>query len=327
MTSRQTGNERGGAAPIDLELWERRIFPAIRALIRFGYFSFDVEGLEHVPREGPVVFAQNHAGWFALDALVLTLAVVEAVGPKRIPRFATQDAVFDTPVLGALFSRGGAVPASSFRRPERLPPDIDSFGIFPEGVRGNCKPFWQAYRMREWSRGFVRLAVARDATIVPAAILGGEECLPNAWTVELFEPIVGSIFGLPLSLVPLPTRWKVIFHAPVRVPASGRGALLDASLHADVARQVQRTVQRTLDREAARYPLARISSLAAEVERWVGRGAPGSRARAAPLGRREPTGASHRTGARVTPAQPEPEAEGPHHPVERAPRRRAASGR
>ncbi len=258
----------GGArhAPIDRDLLALRIVPAMRALIRLGYFSFEAEGLEHVPRTGPAVYASNHAGWFALDAFVLGYAVAQALGPRQTPYFAAHDSALSIPALGPFLRRVGGVPASWFRRPERLPPEIEACGIFPEGVQGNCKPFWRAYRMEEWSRGFVRLAMAREAPIVPVAVLGGEECLPVAWTVRLLEPIIGSVVGLPLAPFPLPTRWKVIFHEPVRVtPPGGERAAASAAYCDEVAARIQGQVQRTLDRASGSYALGRLSTLVEKI--------------------------------------------------------------
>jgi 1-acyl-sn-glycerol-3-phosphate acyltransferase len=248
------------AAPaIDSTLWEERLVPLVEWLIRAGYFSFDVEGQEHVPSDGRAVYAQNHAGWFPLDAFFVGLGVRRAAGPTHIPFFATAEAALALPVLGGLLRRAGAVPATWFRRPERLPPEIRACGFFPEGVPGNTKPFWEAYRMRPWNRGFVRVAAALDLPIVPVAVLGGEECLPVAWTVRLLQPIVGSAFGLPLALVPLPARWRVVFHAPVLI-RERRRLLADAGRSSEVAREIQRTVQATLDRRSSGYPLGRVSS-------------------------------------------------------------------
>jgi 1-acyl-sn-glycerol-3-phosphate acyltransferase len=224
-----------------------------------------VEGLEHVPREGRAVFAANHAGWFAFDAFFLGLAVGEAAGPWRTPFFATADAALAAPVLGPALARLGSVPASWFRRPERLPPDVELCGFFPEGVEGNCKPFWQAYRMRPWKRGFIKAAATLDAPIIPTAIIGGEECLPVAWTVRALEPLVGSILGLPLSWIPLPTRWRVVFHRPVRVPAVANRHAADGDASIRIASSIRRTVQETLDRETKDRPLARLSSLVASL--------------------------------------------------------------
>jgi 1-acyl-sn-glycerol-3-phosphate acyltransferase len=267
MRSLLRRNGSGAPRPlIDRDLLTRRFFPAVRALIQLGYFSFDVEGIEHVPREGPVVYAQNHSGWFAMDAFFLTMAVAERHGLRRAPFFATADSALAAPLLGDFMRRFGAVPASWFRRPEKLPKEIESIGIFPEGVQGNCKPFWNAYKMRDWNRGFVRVAIARQAPIVPVAVLGGEECLPVAWTVKFLEPIIGSILGAPLSLVPLPTRWRVVFHEPVHVAAKGKSAIADAAFCSTVARHVRQTVQDTLDVYAPRYPLGKLSSIVEEVK-------------------------------------------------------------
>ena len=243
-----------------------RLFSVTHAFIRAGYFSFGVEGLEGVPRTGRVVYAQNHAGWFPLDAFFLTLAIADAHGLERAPVFATHQSALAAPALGSFLRRFGAVPASWFRRPARLPDEIEVCGIFPEGVRGNCKPFWEAYRMRAWNRGFVRVAITRQCPIVPVAILGGEECLPVAWTVTALEPLVGAILPLPLSPVPLPTRWKIVFHEPIHLGAP-RDAATDQGYCSDVAGHVQAIVQRTLDREASRRWLGRLSSLVAALRR------------------------------------------------------------
>ena len=106
--------------------------------------------------------------------------------------------------------------------------------------------------MRPWNRGFVRVAAALDLPIVPAAVLGGEECLPVAWTVKLLEPLVGSAFGLPLSLVPLPARWRVVFHPAVRI-ANRKGVLTDGERSAAIAAGVRATV--AVDARARRAPL------------------------------------------------------------------------
>jgi 1-acyl-sn-glycerol-3-phosphate acyltransferase len=250
---------------VDRDFLVRRVMPAARKLVELGYFKFEVEGLEHVPPSGRVVYALNHAGWFALDAFFVGIAIAERFGVERAPVFATAEAALAAPVVGPLLRRSGGVPSHWFRRPERLPPEVHSCGVFPEGVRGNCKPFWRAYRMVDWNRGFVRVAVARGAPIVPVAVLGGEECLPVAWTVRILEPLIGSVVGLPIAPFPLPTRWKVVFHEPVHVAGGGRGALSDAAFCNDVARRIQATVQATLDRESPRYPLGRLAARVAAI--------------------------------------------------------------
>lgn len=241
----------------------RHVVPAMRGLVRLRYFSFEVEGTEHLPADGRAVYAANHAGWFPLDAFFTGLAVSDALGEARAPYFAASETALALPYVGTFLRRMGALPASWLRRPARIPAGIDAFGIFPEGVEGNCKPFWKAYRLRTFKRGFVRLALARNLPIVPVSVLGGEECLPVVWTVRALEPLVGSIFGLPLCALPLPARWKVVFHPPVRLEPPDRAGFADAAWASGVARDVRRTVQATLDAEGGDRVLARLSKAVA----------------------------------------------------------------
>ncbi len=266
MAQRDALGNVGRPSSAEREALVRQVASGIKALLRLKYFSFEVKGTEHLPREGPVVYAQNHAGWFALDTFILGHAVGEALGVSRTPYFAAHESALAAPVVGPFLQRLGGLPASWFRNPERLPPEIESYGICPEGVRGNCKPFWEAYRMREWSRTFVKLALVRHATIIPVAIFGGEECLPVAWTVKALEPVIGSIVGLPLVPIPLPARWKVVFHEPVRLAAQANPSRPDRQYCADVARRVQGIVQETLDWEAHSHPLAQLSSFVSRLK-------------------------------------------------------------
>lgn len=246
------------------ETLARQVAGVLRIARELGYFSVEVQGGEHIPRSGPVVFAQNHAGWFALDTFMVGGAVGEILGTSRMPWFAAQDAALAAPIVGPFLRRLGGLPASWFRNPERLPPEIDSFGICPEGVRGNCKPFWEAYRMREWSRTFVKLALVRGATIVPVAVFGGEESLPVLWTVRFLEPLIGSIVGLPVFPFPLPARWKIVFHEPIHLTRD-HAPLSEREYSFDVARRTQAIVQATLDRE--HRPLHQLSDAVATATR------------------------------------------------------------
>jgi 1-acyl-sn-glycerol-3-phosphate acyltransferase len=266
------GRFRDSGAPptMDHALLERGIIPVARALLRVGYFDFEVEGAEHLPRDGRAVYALNHAGWFPLDAFFAGLAVTEALGQDRAPYFAASDVALAAPGLGPFLRRVGAVPASWFRRPEKLPPEIRACAIFPEGVEGNTKPFWEAYRMRPWKRGFVRVAAALDLPVVPVAILGGEESLPVAWTVRRLQPFIGSIVGLPAAPFPLPARWKIVFHEPMRLEG-GHALVDDRELGFRTAARVRAVVQATLDAQAATRPLKRLSTFVEAASRLAPR--------------------------------------------------------
>ncbi|WP_437615717.1 lysophospholipid acyltransferase family protein [Sorangium sp. So ce834] len=255
----------------DLAIWTGQVFPALRALLRWGYFSIDVEGAEHVPRSGPVIYAPNHAGWFTLDTLVGALVMAEQFGLERLPWAAVQDELLKTPRIGAFFEGIGGFPASWLKTPEALPPAIDVLCIYPEGTEGNCKSLLHAYQMRPWRPSFVRLAAARDASIVPLAIVGGEESMPSIAPIRFLKPLVGTLLPLPLSLLPLPTRWKFIFHEPVRVSSvevgsTGGDSERQRQRVREITASIQERVQRTLDRETADRKLVRLSKV---VKPWL----------------------------------------------------------
>jgi 1-acyl-sn-glycerol-3-phosphate acyltransferase len=248
----------------DLPMLLTKVLPALRALVKIGYFSLDVEGAEHVPREGPIVYVANHAGWVTLDTLMGALAVVDHVGADRLPYGAAQDELLKVPGVGRFFEGVGAFPASWLREPRSLPAEMQVFSVYPEGTAGNCKPFWHAYRMRRWRSGFVHLAAALGAPIVPVAVLGAEECLPVAGTVRFLRPLVGTVLPVPLCALPLPSRWKLVFHEPVSVHGGALSGDVEAPpsflQHARrLAESTRSTVQGTLDRETEHRLLGRLS--------------------------------------------------------------------
>ncbi len=141
---------------------------------------------------------------------------------------------------------------------------MDVFCVYPEGVEGNCKSFLHAYQMQKWRTGFLRLALARGATIVPLAILGGEECMPVVTTIRFLKPLLGTILPLPLSLLPLPSHWKFIFHEPVDIRKLLHGFEEDdlevqKQRLRELADDIQGRVQHTIDQEASSRGFVRLS--------------------------------------------------------------------
>jgi 1-acyl-sn-glycerol-3-phosphate acyltransferase len=252
-------------APIrDIARVERLALGPLRRLIDRGYFQLETDGIENLPREGRVVYVGNHAGWITLDTLMGAIFVKDYLGESRLPFMAVQDVLFKMSSVASFIRALGAFPASWLRNPSDLPAEMDVFAVYPEGAEGNCKSFLHAYQMAQWRTGFVRLALARDAEIVPWCILGGEECLPALSTIRVFKPLFGSIAPLPLTPFPLPTRWKIIVLPPLnarRLAAelARRHELGDERAVARaVADHVRALVQARLDRESSAWPLGRI---------------------------------------------------------------------
>jgi 1-acyl-sn-glycerol-3-phosphate acyltransferase len=265
----------------DVGMLTNGVFPLLRRLIGTGYFSLSVEGAHHVPRSGPVIYVGNHAGWFTMDTLMGALAVADHVGLDRLPWGAVQDQLLQAPKIGRFFESIGGFPSSWLRTPQAIPEAMQIFSIYPEGTEGNCKSFLHAYQMRPWHTSFLRVAAARGATIVPVAIVGGEECLPVLSTIRWVKPLLGTILPLPLSLLPLPTRWELIFHEPWQVDgdefvgmtngsSGSHGSKRAREFAAEIRERVQRTIdQHTADRALVRFSRALSARLAVAKGRLV----------------------------------------------------------
>ncbi|PIQ27902.1 hypothetical protein COW36_08805 [bacterium (Candidatus Blackallbacteria) CG17_big_fil_post_rev_8_21_14_2_50_48_46] len=238
----------------------RRFLKPLRNLIELKYFRFKVRGQEHIPKEGPVIFVANHSGWVPLDALFLLLAIHDFADPSRLPFLIVHDVLIKLPLTYRFLRNLGLIPADwlHYGR-DPLPAELNPIAIFPEGADGNCKPFWQAYHMKRWKTGFVRLALQRGAKVVPVAIIGGEEALPVAATLENLKPLLGSVAPLPLSLMPMPSYWRIYFMQPIDFAAFPQATAEDPEACMQLAHEVGLLVQDRLENKAWKNPLLWLS--------------------------------------------------------------------
>jgi 1-acyl-sn-glycerol-3-phosphate acyltransferase len=134
----------------------------------------DVEGLEQVPRDTPVVFASNHSSMFDIWALALVL--------PGSTRFVAKHELTRIPVMGPAMLRAGHVTIDRFNRMrafeayDRAARTIRS-GIstivFPEGTRsrtGELLPFKNAP---------FGLAIAAQVPVVPVYVHNTFQILPK----------------------------------------------------------------------------------------------------------------------------------------------------
>lgn len=138
----------------------KSIFWLLFALV----YRWDVRGLEHVPRGGPLLVVANHFSW-------LDPPLVGTVLPRKVHFMAKQE-LFRYPLFGWLLRRLGAFPVRR-GHPDRqaLRHSLDLLrrgevvGLFPEGTRsrGFLGPF---------EPGAGLLAVRSGAPVLPVAIDG-----------------------------------------------------------------------------------------------------------------------------------------------------------
>lgn len=174
--------------------------PLRRALERL--FDFEVEGLDHLPPDGPVIVAANHHNY--LDGVVLAAASPRPISFLVMPRVWRA-----TPVHPLLHRHIGSIPLNlsrpdvgALRRSLASLTDGHAVGIFPEG------PFSVRGRLEAGLPGVGLLALKSGAPVVPAGIRG------------TYGALVGRRAYIPRRH-PLAVR----FGAPRRFsPAGGRAA-------------------------------------------------------------------------------------------------------
>ena len=220
----------------------------------FDYFKVEVDGIENVPVEGPGLIVGNHGGAaLPYDALMLTTAVAnEALTPRRLRVIGTE--IFNMlPWLSHLYRKSGAAYASRgdvahLLRNRRL------VGVFPEGERGFMKPVWEAYRIQRFGRGgFLELAEAYSAPVIPVAIVGSEEVHPAVGVSGTLAKLVRLVWpeqrvdemAVVLNPIPLPVRWRIRFLPPLE-PAGGDAAA-DPLWVLERTETIRRSIQDQLD--------------------------------------------------------------------------------
>jgi 1-acyl-sn-glycerol-3-phosphate acyltransferase len=152
-------------------------------------YRLHANGLEHVPREGPVVLAPNH--FSAMDHWFVGILL-----PRQV-RFMAKSQLFRGPVLEFIMAHSGAFPVRRGQRDEEA--IITAITIlrrggvlvmYPEGGRSRSGHIGNTARP-----GVGRLALETGAPVVPVAISGSEKAR-NWRRLDFPEVTVG--YGEPM---------------------------------------------------------------------------------------------------------------------------------
>jgi 1-acyl-sn-glycerol-3-phosphate acyltransferase len=240
-----TGAGTGDAFGLD-EKFRDRVLPFFR-LLHDRYWRVEVTGARNVPAEGPALLVSNHSGALPFDGAMICTAVDTERG-RRL-RFLYDRFVESLGPVATFYRKVGGVAASRESAVELLQAG-EMVLLFPEGVPGVAKDFNDRYRLRPFSPGFARLALALDVPIIPVAVVGAEEIYPVVGRVEAAGRLLGMpyvpltpFFPLlgPLGVLPLPTKWFIRFGKPIRLPPADGEARWQRA-RAEAVR-VRRTVQ------------------------------------------------------------------------------------
>lgn len=157
-----------------------------------------VEGLQHVPKDGPFIVAPNHLSF--LDSVL-----VQALMPRSVAFFAKAEYFTGTGVKGALmksfFEGVGSIPvergqqAASVQALKTLLDLLeqgDGVGIYPEGTRSRDGRLYRGRTGVGW------LALTTGAPVVPVGLIGTDALQPAGkkgirpqhFTLRIGEPLV-----------------------------------------------------------------------------------------------------------------------------------------
>jgi 1-acyl-sn-glycerol-3-phosphate acyltransferase len=222
-----------------------KVLPQFLAEIIIRYFDVEIEGLENIPKRGPVLVCPNHSGVTGFDALILAYVIQKHTG--RIPRVLTHRFWFLTQTTAIPANKLGFIEASYKNGVDCLKKN-NVVIIFPEGEHGNFKATRQMYELQEFRRGFVRMALETSSPIVPTLILGAEEANINLSKLQLTRFLRGLVIPLPLNIIPLPTKWKIKF-LPPRELLYPQSMVNDSDLVRELAEDIQEDMQEQLKSE------------------------------------------------------------------------------
>src|SRR5436305_12592420 len=152
----------------------RDTLPGMWLLASF-YFRAEVQGLENIPADGPVLLVGNHSGGnITPDTLVFTLAFNTYFGVERRFYQLAHNLVLAMPQLASL-RKYGTVAASTENAHKALETGA-ALLVYPGGDYEVHRPTWESGRVDFGGRkGYIRLALEQNVPIVPIVALGGQE--------------------------------------------------------------------------------------------------------------------------------------------------------
>jgi 1-acyl-sn-glycerol-3-phosphate acyltransferase len=254
LRRRATGDYEVDEFGFDAQLTESVIAPMFRPLYR-TWWRVDTFGLENVPADGAALVVANHSGTVAFDAVMTQLALLDDHPAHRHLRMLGADLVFKLPFIGEMARKAGNTLACAADA-ERLLTNGNIVGVWPEGFKGVGKPFSERYKLQRFGRGgFVAAALRAKAPIIPTAIVGAEETFPMIGNAKLLARLTGlPYFPLtptfpwlgPVGMIPLPTKWTIVFGEPIRTDEYPDGSADDPMLVFNLTDQVRESIQKML---------------------------------------------------------------------------------
>ena len=180
------------------------------------FMKMDVQGLENLPFEGPVVIACNHVTNFDVFPMQLSL-------PRPIFYMAKSE-LFKFPLMDVALRNLGAFPVFrgekdvwAMRHARKVLENGQTLGMFPEGTRNKGRGLGIA------KTGSARMAIETKSPIVPMVIVGTDRFFKHFprrtnVSINLLPPLLPNPGDTPLSLTD-----RLMFSMAAELPEEMRG--------------------------------------------------------------------------------------------------------
>ena len=148
------------------------VMPTAKVLFKILDFKFDIEGAEHIPREGGALLAINH-----LSFVDYIMAGYPGELRGRYTRFMAKKEVFDHPVGGPVMRAFHHIPVDRGAGQGGLFDAVDYLrrgevvGIFPEATIS------RSFLIKELKTGAVRIAAMAEAPLIPVVLWGTQRLM------------------------------------------------------------------------------------------------------------------------------------------------------
>jgi 1-acyl-sn-glycerol-3-phosphate acyltransferase len=242
---------------------DQELIEIVRPFAAFMYRTWwrvTARGLEHVPADGAALLLANRSGALPWDSAMIATAVLEEHPQPRLVRSLHAGWLASVPVMAPALAAFGQVPALP-ENAARLLAEGQLVCAYPEGEGGAAKLFWNRYRLAPFdAAGYLRAALRVGAPLIPVAVVGAEEIYPMLGDARPVAKLLGApFFPLtplfpwlgPLGLIPLPTKWTIVFDEPIATSGFGATAAEDEATVARLAELVRSRVQGLLDEHAS----------------------------------------------------------------------------
>lgn len=187
------------------------------------YFRVETFGAENVPDKKVLVIA-NHSGQLPFDGFMLGTAFIVEPKIPRLLRGMVERWVSELPYISMIYQRAGQVVGTPHTCKTLLDRG-EAVLVFPEGVEGITKLFSERYKLARFGTGFMRIALATKAPILPVAIIGAEEQAPSIANFTHLAKYLG-LPALPLIFPqgipwPLPVKYRIHIGKPLYFKGDG----------------------------------------------------------------------------------------------------------